>query len=197
MTREEAGAAVGVSRKLAAFHLDKLVRAGLLVNQTPPDSEGRRGRRPHRYALATTEVAVAIPPRKPALLAQLLLEAILSDTEGEAPTQAALRIANEHGRALGAGERNARSRGRLGPERALTLLAEVLERHGYDMIRASSSSRQFRSCPFHPLAQDNPDVVCRIHHAYVAGVADGLEAAVVETAFAPGTQGCCVQLRTT
>lgn len=41
VTREEASAAVGISRKLAAFHLDKLVASGLLEAGTA--GTGRAG----------------------------------------------------------------------------------------------------------------------------------------------------------
>ena len=51
VTRDEAAAAVGISRKLAAFHLDKLTATGLL-EATAPDPASRRpgpGRAPKAY----------------------------------------------------------------------------------------------------------------------------------------------------
>ena len=48
VSRDEAAAAVGISRKLAAFHLDKLVDAGLLEARLRPGRPGcgaRAGRR--------------------------------------------------------------------------------------------------------------------------------------------------------
>src|SRR5215218_1846854 len=50
VTREQAASAVGISRNLAAFHLDKLVNAGLLVTHTGAVVTGRVGRRPVHYA---------------------------------------------------------------------------------------------------------------------------------------------------
>src|SRR5919204_9910 len=44
VTRDQAAAAVGISRKLAAFHLDKLAAAGLLE----PVASDRAGRPPGR-----------------------------------------------------------------------------------------------------------------------------------------------------
>jgi predicted ArsR family transcriptional regulator len=43
VTRDQAAAAVGISRKLAAFHLDKLVSAGLLEATTPEPASRRPG----------------------------------------------------------------------------------------------------------------------------------------------------------
>src|SRR6516225_117313 len=47
VTRDEAAAAVGISRKLAAFHLDKLVDAGAL--RARYQAAGRVGRAPKVY----------------------------------------------------------------------------------------------------------------------------------------------------
>src|SRR5581483_9893560 len=60
VTREEAASATGISRKLAAFHLDRLVAAGLLiaaVERTAADV-ARIGRSPKRYAPADVDVTV-------------------------------------------------------------------------------------------------------------------------------------------
>ncbi|WP_318216156.1 hypothetical protein [Streptomyces sp. SCL15-6] len=47
VTRDEAAAGFGISRKLAAFHLDELVDAGLLrARYEAPDGIRKVGRRP-------------------------------------------------------------------------------------------------------------------------------------------------------
>src|SRR5512132_3767270 len=63
VTREEAAAEAGISRKLAAFHLDKLVDVGLLDAryQAPPDRRQRVGRAPKVYQPSAVEVRVSIP----------------------------------------------------------------------------------------------------------------------------------------
>ena len=68
VTRDQAAAAVGISRKLAAFHLDKLAAAGLLETTTP-DPASRRpgpGRAPKAYRPAAAEVTLSILPPDPA-----------------------------------------------------------------------------------------------------------------------------------
>ena len=56
VSREEAGQATGISRGLAAFHLDKLVETGLLRarHEAPPDQPRGRGRAPKVYEAATS-----------------------------------------------------------------------------------------------------------------------------------------------
>jgi predicted ArsR family transcriptional regulator len=196
VTREEAAAAVGVSRKLAAFHLDKLVSVGLLAVDTAVVAAGRVGRRPRVYRPATdADVQVLIPARKPQLLAALLLEAITQQRAGEDGVTSALRVSRERGRVVGADERAARRPGRLGAERSLALLTLLLERLGYEPSRQGPGPVWFRSCPFHPLAAESPTVVCGIHRAYLSGLVEGLEASSVEAVPAPGSGGCCVELR--
>src|SRR3954447_20898917 len=68
VTREEAATAVGISRKLAAFHLDKLVELGLLRSGFGPRSDRRVGRAPRLYQPATQDIAVRVPERSPELL---------------------------------------------------------------------------------------------------------------------------------
>jgi predicted ArsR family transcriptional regulator len=196
VTREDAAGAVGISRKLAAFHLDKLVRVGLVAVDTAAAAAGRVGRRPRVYRFAAaTDVQVSIPSRKPQLLAKLLLEAVTCQRPGEDGVTAALRVSRLRGHETGSAEREARRPGRLGVERALAFLSGLLLRLGYEPSHPNPRSVQFRSCPFHPLATESPEVTCGIHHAYISGLVEGLGASAVEAVLAPGSDGCCVELR--
>jgi predicted ArsR family transcriptional regulator len=193
LTREQAAAEVGISRRLAAFHLDKLVAAGLLEVDTAP--AGRVGRRPRVYRRASGDVAVSIPARRPQLLARLLLQALTEQRPDEDGTAAAVRIGREHGRRAGAEEQGRLRPGRLGAERALTLVRTLLERLGFEPTPVTDGRLAFAACPFHPLAADSPDLVCGTHHAYVSGLVEGLGATTLEARLAPGTEGCCVEVR--
>ena len=65
VTREEAAADAGISRKLAAHHLDKLVTAGLLsARYQPPAGVRKVGRAPKVYELAGAGIGVSIPERR-------------------------------------------------------------------------------------------------------------------------------------
>ena len=196
VTRDEAAEAVGISRKLAAFHLDKLVDAGLLVADlgTPP-AVRRAGRRPKTYLPAPgTDLQVSIPPRRHGLLAELLLEAVATEQQGESPRAAAVRAAREHGERLGADGRR-RTRGRIGAERALTLASTVLEENDFEPVRRDAGRVRLRSCPFHPLAAKDTELVCGMNHALLEGLVSGLGTSAVEAVLDPAGGECCVELR--
>src|SRR5215472_2536421 len=70
VTRDEAAAAVGISRKLAAFHLDKLVDAGALRARYEQAAGVRRvGRVPKVYEPSQLDLRVSIPQRSHEMLA--------------------------------------------------------------------------------------------------------------------------------
>jgi predicted ArsR family transcriptional regulator len=197
VTRDEAAASVGISRKLAAFHLDKLVAAGLLEAGYANLTGVRRvGRTPKVYEPAAVDVHVSIPQREYGLLADILLEAVLAATPRTSAHQAALDAAAEHGRRLGGAER-AETRGRLGAERALTLADQVLERHGFEPVRSTSTLLRLSNCPFHPYAAKATELVCAINHAFLAGFLDGLGATTVQASLRPRPGACCVELAAT
>lgn len=196
VSRDEAAAAAGISRKLAAFHLDKMVDAGLLqASYARPVSLRRAGRTPKLYAPAGTEVQISIPPREHALLAAILIDAVITQAPEEDSHQAVLRVAARSGRQAGlSGQARARP-GRLGTERALTLACDALERHGFEPVRAAPTCVWLRNCPFQPLAARAPDLVCGINQAFWAGYLDGLGAATTSAVLAPRPGACCVELR--
>jgi predicted ArsR family transcriptional regulator len=196
VTRDEAAASVGISRKLAAFHLDKLVEAGLLrASYARPAALRRAGRTPKVYAPADVDLQVSIPQREHAVLAGILVDAIAAGTPAEDARQAALRVAARHGSELGSGDRDRLRPGRLGAERALTIACGMLERHGFEPVRAEPARVWLRNCPFQPLAACAPDLVCGINQAYLAGYLDGLGASTAAAVLVPRPGACCVELR--
>src|SRR5690242_17584492 len=100
VSREEAAEAVGISRKLAAFHLDKLVSAGLLRSDFAPAGLRRVGRAPKMYSPVDVDVRISLPERHHEVLAAILIDGVLSNSDGETATQAVLRAARERGRSL-------------------------------------------------------------------------------------------------
>ncbi|MGE5135883.1 MAG: transcriptional regulator [Gemmatimonadota bacterium] len=193
--REEAAAAAGISRKLAAFHLDKLVSAGLLrARYDPPPGLRRVGRTPKTYEPAGPDITVSIPPRHHDVLAGILADAVLAERDGESARSAAARIAADRGRELGAAERARARPGRLGAERALTLAAGILAGRGYEPQRDPAGGLRLCNCPFHPLAARAPGLVCAVNHAYLAGLLAGLGADTVTAVLDPRPGSCCVRL---
>lgn len=195
VSRDEAAAEVGISRKLAAFHLEKLVDADLL--RAHYDHAGRLrkvGRAPKLYEPVDADVRVSIPPRQPDLLAEILLAGVLSAGGVVSPLDSARQAAFRRGEAAGADERIRTRPGRLSAERALTLSEATLSRVGFEPDRPRPGCVRLRSCPFHPLAQAQPDAVCGINHAFLSGVLSGLEASTVHAVLDPDGGECCVEI---
>ena len=195
VSRDEAAGAVGISRKLAAFHLDKLVEAGVLSAHYAPLSGIRKvGRTPKVYEPSSLDIRVNFPQRQHELLAAILLDAVLADSD-ESARATAVRVARDSGAALGRAERQRSKPGRLGTERALTLAAQVLTGHGFTPRREAPDRVQLRDCPFHPLTTTAPGFVCEVNRSFCSGVLTGLEADTVAAVLEPHAGGCCVELR--
>ncbi|MBM7800419.1 putative ArsR family transcriptional regulator [Microlunatus panaciterrae] len=197
LTREQAAVAVGISRKLAAFHLDKLAAVGLLVVRT--SGEQRVGRRPHVYQVADATIEVSIPSRRPDLLSEILVTAVSRHRPEESVSEAALRLARELGSAAGEAERRSHRGGRMSPERGLGIVRRVLDHLGYQPFRDVEGDLRLRNCPFDPHATQEPELVCGINRAYLAGLIEGLQATSLqatspESGSASESAGCCVRV---
>jgi predicted ArsR family transcriptional regulator len=192
VTREEAAAHAGVSRKLAAFHLDKLVDVGLLEAryEWPPGRPRRVGRAPKAYRPAPVEVQLSIPERRYELLAELLVDAL-----GEVdPRGGATSLARQRGLDLGARVRGERRLGRPGAERTMAVAAEALDGLGFETARDDQATLTLRNCPFQALARRAPELVCGLNHALVDGLVRGLGNQTVQVLLNPEPQHCCVVL---
>lgn len=101
VSRNEAAEAVGIQRSLAAFHLDKLVDAGLLVasfRRLTERSGPGAGRPAKVYRRSEADHQVSLPPRSYDTAAELLAE-VVEDAGADAALHAAAR---RSGRARGA-----------------------------------------------------------------------------------------------
>lgn len=195
VTREDVAQAVGISRKLAAFHLDRLVAAGLLRADTAAAPK-RVGRAPKVYLPSRQETHVSVPPRDYETLAEILLSALteVAGQEEDAGGSALIQVAADRGRVCGAELSASRRLGRLGPERALTVVTELLTERGYLPI-ADRQMVRLRNCPFQPLAVRHPELVCAMNHAFLVAVLDGLQARGVTADLVPDPAGCCVRVQ--
>jgi DNA-binding transcriptional ArsR family regulator len=95
--REEAAEAVGITRALAAFHLDRLVEDELLVAEyrrlTGRSGPGA-GRPAKIYRRSTRQLAISLPQRNYELLARLLAQALMG---GEGASSSAALADAAHG----------------------------------------------------------------------------------------------------
>ena len=195
VSRDQAAEGVGVQRNLAAFHLDKLVEAGLL-DATFRRLSGRTGPgagRPAKlYRRSSSEHAVTVPPRHYDLAARLLAEAV-EQADDAPPRAVVVAVARRRGREIGE-ELRAAAGTRAGRERRLTALAGALAGHGYEPRREGPVLR-LANCPFHSLAERHRELVCSMNLSLLQGVVDGLGGDDLEARPDPPEPGaCCVSV---
>ena len=193
--RDEAAGAVGVSRPVAAFHLDRLAELGLL------DTESRRltgragpgaGRPAKLYRRSAREFAVSVPERHYDLAADLLAEAVARSGSRAVATRLA-EVSRERGRALG--ERTLERLGRKASRRSLgAAIEDTLRAQGYEP-RTEGAEVVLGNCPFHALAESHRDLVCGMNHEVLAGLAEALPEGRVTARLQPAEGACCVRLR--
>jgi predicted ArsR family transcriptional regulator len=178
VSRDEAADAVGVSRQVAAYHLDRLADDRLL------DVEFRRltgrsgpgaGRPSKLYRRSGQVYDVSIPPRRYELAARILLDAA---REGDLDSVVLAEVARRTGREIGT----------AGLEAALVGT-------GYEPVVEDGETR-FRNCPSHVLRDRDRETTCGLNLALVEGMVEssGADKAAV---FAPEDGYCCVRLRST
>jgi predicted ArsR family transcriptional regulator len=162
--RNEAAEAVGVARTLAAFHLDRLVEAGLLetASRRLTGRSGPGAGRPAKlYRRSGAERAVSVPPRDYRTAAGLLAEAAEAAGLDDGLREAARR----HGLDL-------RGRPGGGPCATLEEAAALLEARGYEPYRDGGVLRM-RNCPFHALSERFPPLVCGMNLALLEALVGG------------------------
>ena len=193
--RDEAAATVGISRKLAAFHLDKLVEKGLLKAHYMRLSEKRgpgAGRPSKVYEPTESEMAVNVPSRSYDFAAKILIDAMRSRGPWRTTVPEAAR---REGFELG---RKVRSEKRLrspGDKRTLELSREVLYERGYEPYLDEQGGIRLRNCPFHELAQQSVEIVCGLNQAFIDGFLKGLGNDSVTAVLDPQPGQCCVRLQ--
>jgi predicted ArsR family transcriptional regulator len=183
VSRNQAAEAVGVQRGLAAFHLDKLVEAGLLEASFRRLGERRgpgAGRPAKLYRRAAGEVAASLPPRTYETAAHLLAETV-ERAGADLELQTSARQAGRE-----AGRRLAEEAEGPGPA-----IGPVLGARGYEPFRDGAGLR-LRNCPFASLAGEFPVVVCAMNLALVEGLLEGLGDQAGRAVMDPGPGRCCV-----
>jgi predicted ArsR family transcriptional regulator len=182
VSRDQAAAAVGLSRNTAAFHLDRLVDEGLLAvefkrltGRTGPGA----GRPSKLYHRAPGEVAVSVPERRYDLAGELMLAAIEESTRtGEPAGEALLRIAGDTGRALGASAKS---------------FEQLLEDHGFEPRPDGAGGIVLGNCPFHRLAQQHSQTVCQLNLELLRGAAESATDQRHTLVLEPAIGRCCVR----
>jgi predicted ArsR family transcriptional regulator len=179
-TKDEIAAAVGIERRLAGFHLDKLVEQGFLEAEFRRDERrfgAGAGRPPKRYRLPDAEVLMALPERHYELLATLLLRATGEGGSGS-PQEVLERVGYDFGYEVGLAEAAA---GGASPgataSQAIQDVVRLLSRYGFAARSDGEGTLRACACPFEEIAFDDPERICGLDRAIWRGML---------AAFAPG-----------
>ena len=158
--RDEAAAAVGISRSLAAYHLDRMVDDGLVdvsfARRTGRSGPGA-GRPAKLYHRSPRQFQISLPPRDYELAAQLLAKAVEAEPTGRARTSLE-ESARALGRGLAAEAKRRRRQGKGGNPQAV--VEEVLIDRGYEPFRDEEGAIRLRNCPFDRLADAHRELIC-------------------------------------
>ena len=196
VTRDEAAEAVEVSRSQAAFHLDKLVEAGLLENSYRRLGARRgpgAGRPAKLYRRSHQALEVSFPERQYELAGEALaraLDAGASPSPLEAVEHEGRLLGEEAARRFRPAEASA-SRTRAAQRRAVEA---VLAGLGYEPARHRGQV-VLRNCPFHALAERHRELVCGMNRAFVEGLLTGLGTAELAAWPTAEPDRCCVTVR--
>ncbi|MFC7535582.1 helix-turn-helix transcriptional regulator [Actinoplanes sp. GCM10030250] len=154
-------AATGLHANTIRFHLDVLIRSGLVRERS--DRRGTRGRPRLGYVAATQAVSTSGYH----LLAQVLVTHLEQTDDGAAAETAGVAWAQ-----------------RLWPhppgaqqelESLATAVAALFAEMGFDPTVESDTGRRrilLHACPFWSLAEAHPGVVCAVHRGLLRGLAD-------------------------
>lgn len=192
--RDQAADALGVTRSVAAFHLDKLADAGVveIEYRRPPGRTGRGAGRPAKlYRSVTEELLFSVPERHYDVAATVLTLAVADAESRSIPISDALRrTARRFGRAMGA---TSVETCESTAQNSLERVAGVLTRYGYEP-HAEPSGLTLANCPYRALAKEHPEVVCQMNLRLLKGLLKGAERTDLVARPDVTAGQCCVRI---
>jgi predicted ArsR family transcriptional regulator len=193
VSRDQAAAALNITRSLAAFHLDRLAKAGLLsveFRRLKGRSGPGAGRPSKLYRRSEVEIEVSMPARSYRMVAGWLAEAFGQ----EAPAEALREIAHAHGEELG---RSARARADGdGSQELLAAGIDVLNAEGFGARLTPEPGIVLDNCPFDAVAREHRELVCGdMNVALFEGFAKELGNGRFHALLEPRPGACCMVVR--
>lgn len=193
--RDEASRALGLSRALAAFHLDRLVEDGLLeatfrrLTETTGPGAGRPAKLYRRSGL---RVEITLPQTRYEMLSRLLVRAVAES--GTAPAAQTLSmLASDLGAEIG-GEARRRAGGRASRAALLEKAIAVMAENGFEPFTSPQGEILLRNCPFDAAARENREIVCGMNLALMEGLLRGLRVQGIAARLDPKPGFCCVAI---
>jgi predicted ArsR family transcriptional regulator len=190
--RDAVAAAAHISRQLAAFHLDRLVRGGLL-EATYRRRTGRTGPgagRPAKFYRRAAEktIDVSLPERTYDVAAEVFATALERVRGGAgAVRSAATEAGHAAGRAVPAPRRASRRQARA------ALLA-VMAGRGFEPRQLRDGGVELGNCPFRDLTGAHRDLTCGANLALVSALVEDFPAAGLLAERKDPAEPCCVRL---
>jgi predicted ArsR family transcriptional regulator len=170
-------------------HLERMRDVGLL--DVEAGGRGDVGRPQHRYSIAADAPSLGLEPPTMPVLARMVLA--MARRLGASPDDAA---------GVGTTEGERRARPYASAPSTLEALVSDLDRLGFDPVVTGAPDDvdtavvAFANCPFAPLADEHPDLVCGLHRGLVAGfVAEMGDAEVREFCSLTSRTPCRVTVR--
>ena len=194
VTREEAKSAVRISRSLAAFHLDKLVEAGLLevaYRRLSGRSGPGAGRPTKLYRRAQRPIAITLPARRFELGMDLMARAL----EGGGPEAAAalVQVAETRGQELAREVREQVETADPASVRKSTL--DTLRTAGFEPRRTPAGEVVLGNCPFDAIRSSARETICTMNLALCRGLVQELAQPGWALRLEPDPERCCVVLQ--
>lgn len=191
LSAKEIGELVGLHVTTVRFHLTQLVEAGLLESHAVRSRGAGRPGKKYRTAPGTLETSGDQESHR-------LLAGLLAETFGARDQDGSPLTPEEVGRAW-AQRQHIEAAAPATSDRATTSgewlakvgrMIDVLREWGYTPnLRTEDSGHtvevEISSCPFLPLARNNPEVVCGIHRGLMRGTLDQLGEPGAELSLVP------------
>ncbi|MDQ1439466.1 MAG: hypothetical protein QOK43_3095 [Acidimicrobiaceae bacterium] len=168
LSTADIAAELGLHANTVRPHLERMRDVGLLHIEV--DNRGTVGRPQHRYSLAADAPSLGLESAGYPILAALLANlAAMFGPDGDTVAD----VARDHGRRRG--------EARAGSACVEAVRAELADL-GFDpesAVDGTVTTIAFTRCPFRPLAEAFPDLVCHLHRGMVEGMVDVLGGADV------------------
>ena len=161
---QELSAQLGLHANTVRWHLGILDEAGFIDSRPAPD--GKPGRPRMLYVVRPGAVDPA-PRDEHRLLATILTGCIAELSDGAQRAQEAGRV---WGRYL---VRRPSPLEHVSDKQAVAEVTRLLDEEGFAAV-AEGTDIHMRRCPFHDLAETNPEIVCAVHRGLIAGSLEGL-----------------------
>jgi predicted ArsR family transcriptional regulator len=187
--RDQAAKVVGTSRRLAAFHLDRLVESGLLevsyrrlTGRTGPGA----GRPSKLYQRSPHRIPLALTAREEPVAARILARAM----EGGESVESLERATHSWGRQIGQEARERAGRN-AAPAEILRMALDALTQAGFDPRPEPDGRILLSRCPFEASKSGATVRICHMNLALCRGLIEGLKAPRWSVRLDPQPGRCC------